>query len=319
MFSKILSWVKTHKLLTFNILVVSFIFFGIFFRGVTRQVARIGVSKKYYAEDSFTENYAPSPIAGSAVGRGSSLLYPVKESVSQVPQEDRKVIMNSSLSLLVKNVDSAVENIRKKTLETGGFMVNTNVSRDVEDSSAVIEVRVPSAKLVEFSEYLKTLSVKVVYENITGTDITDQYVDYEERLRSLEVTKERFEEIMEEAETVDEIMYVQSRIFEIQSQIESIKGQITYMNRSTVTSKVTITISTDELSLPYAPVKSWRPDVIVKKAVRSLISVFRAVGTVTIWVLVFLPLVLFVIAVKIAFKYLLKKRKARKETVKNLR
>jgi len=226
----------------------------------------------------------------------------------EVSISNRKVVTNTNFSLHVKNVDDTVENIRKKTSEMGGFMVNTDIRRDEAASSSNLQVRISSDQLVEFSKYLKTLAVKVVYENISGNDITDQYVDYEEKLRSLESVKARFEEIMDEAETVDEIMNVQNRIFSIQSQIDSIKGQITYMDRSAATSLVSISISTDELSLPYTPVKSWRPDVIMKEAIRAMISVLRAMGTVGIWLIAFIPLIILLIALKMSIKYLFRKR-----------
>ncbi|MBW6441643.1 DUF4349 domain-containing protein [Patescibacteria group bacterium] len=317
MISKIFNWVKTHKLLTFNILVFLPLFLFIVFIFVVRTLL-VGSSRMSTGGYGGSEGIGfNAPITGS-VSRAPSFsldaldTYKSSESISnQVAQEDRKVITNSNLSLLVTNVDDVVDNIRQRTIGMGGFMVNTNIRRDAEASSATIEVRVPSDQLVEFSKYLRTLAVKVVYENINGRDITDQYTDYEERLASLESVKERLETIMEEAETVDEILNVQNRIFNIQNQIDSIKGQLTYMDRSTTTSKVTITISTDELSLPYTPVKSWRPDVISKRAIRSLISVVRAIGTVGIWTLFFLPLVLFFITIKITIKYLFRNRKNR--------
>ena len=232
MFKKIFNWVKVHKLLTFNLLVVLFILFII--------LKNVFPSIVYYDSSDSTdygrEGIGMAPIAGSispADKKSSSSNYlqglNYGENQEKAPvqnsDESRKVITNSNLSLLVKDVDNTVENVRKKVIDMGGFMVNTNIRRDAEASSSTIEVRVPSDQLVDFSKYLRTLSVKVVYENITGTDITDQYTDYEERLRSLESIKERFQEIMDEAETVDEIMNVQNRIFNIQSQIDSIKGQ----------------------------------------------------------------------------------------------
>lgn len=312
MFKKIKEWVKTHKMFAFNIVAVVIILFFLFSRNTRMAGDR-------YAYDSISPQLMSAPIVGGSLSKSySGNRAPAYESVSnEIPQEDRMVITNSSFSLHVKNVDNTVENIRQKTLGIGGFMVDTNIRRDAEASSARIEVRVPSDQLVEFSKYLKTLAVKVVYENITGTDITDQYVDYEERLSSLEGIKARFEEIMEEAETVDEILRVQRNIQDIQNQIDSIKGQLTYMDRSTATSKVTIILSTDVLSLPYTPVKSWRPDVVYKEAIRSLISVFRSIATLMIWLLVFLPLVLFLIAIKITFKYLL--RSWRRERVKDIK
>jgi len=325
MSKKIFDWVKVHKLLTFNLLVVLFIFFII--------LKNVFVSTYYNSVDSMDYdrgNAGMSPIAGSINPIAGNMTTPnyskgltYEESQEMIPVQDaddsRRVITNSNLSLLVKDVDSTVEDVRQKVIDMGGFMVNTNIRRDAEASSSTIEVRVPSDQLVEFSKYLRTLSVKVVYENITGTDITDQYTDYEERLSSLEAVKERFQEIMDEAETVDEIMNVQNRIFSIQNQIDSIKGQLTYMDRSTATSKVTITISTDELSLPYTPVKSWRPDVIAKNAIRSLISVLRALGTLMIWLVTFTPLIILFIALKVSIKYILKKRKNKKELVKNIK
>ena len=310
MFSKIKEWVKTHKMFAFNIVVVLIIFLFLFSRSIRRVGYNMAVSKNSYTGGMYDASYAPTPTAYSGIQEGGRLSSDINyENMSnEVNVSNRKVVTNTNFSLHVKNVDDTVENIRKKTTEMGGFMVNTDIRRDEAASSSNLQVRIPSDQLVEFSKYLKTLAVKVVYENISGNDITDQYVDYEENLRSLESVKARFEEIMEEAETVDEIMNVQNRILNIQSQIDSIKGQIKYMDRSTATSLVAISISTDELSLPYTPVKSWRPDVIMKEAVRAMVSVLRAMGTVGIWFIAFIPLIVLLIALKIAIKYLFRKR-----------
>ena len=310
MFNKIKEWVKTHKMFTFNIVAVVIIFLFLFSGSIRRVGYRIANTRNYSTGVMYDSSYAPTPMSYSGVQEGvkysSDISY--DSMTNDVNVSNRKVVTNTNFSLHVKNVDDTVEYIRKKTTEMGGFMVNTDIRRDEAASSSNLQVRVPSDQLVEFSKYLKTLAVKVVYENISGNDITDQYVDYEEKLRSLESVKARFEEIMDEAETVDEIMNVQNRILNIQSQIDSIKGQIKYMDRSTSTSLVSISISTDELSLPYTPVKSWRPDVIMKEAIRAMISVLRAMGTVGIWLIAFIPLIILLIALKISIKYLFRKR-----------
>jgi hypothetical protein len=324
MFKKIFEWVKTHKLIVFLV----FLFFSyrfiasVLFSIVGSADVPVGRNtRSEYLSDSYEKaSVSSSPIVGSVSQRSPSidLFGSSGDSVKQVAQEDRKVITNSNLSLHVKNVDDAVDSIRQNVITMGGFMVNTSIKRDEAASSATLEVRVPSEQLVEFSKYLRGIAVKVVYENINGRDITDQYTDYEERLTSLESVKERFEEIMDEAETVDEIMRVQNQIFNIQNQIDSIKGQLTYMDRSTATSKVTIMLSTDDMSLPYTPVKSWRLEVVFKEAIRSLTSTFQSIGTLAIWILVFLPLILFVAALKISVSYLYRNRK-RREKVKDIK
>ncbi len=51
--------------------------------------------------------------------------------------------------------------------------------------------------------------------------------------------------------------------------------------------KVTIYLSTDEMALPYAPSNAWRPAVIFKLAVRSLIGSLRSLASVLIWIVVY--------------------------------
>ena len=320
MFKKIKEWVKTHKQFTFNIVAVVIIFLFLF-SGSTRRIGYRTLDSSVSPQAEYYGGYSPAvgsiDSMVSLKSTGSRVYY---DSVSnEVSQEDRKVITNSNFSLHVKDVDDTAENIRQKVIQMGGFMVNTSISRGDSSNNAILEVRVPADQLVDFSKYLRGISVKVVSENVAGRDITDQYTDYEEKLASLELVKERFEEIMDEAETVDEIMNVQNRILTVQSQIDAIKGQLTYMNRSVETTKVTIMLSTDELSLPYTPKDSWRVDVISKRAIRSLISVLRLLGTLGIWVLVFFPLFLLVVAVKITIKYLLRNKKKSKEKVKDIK
>ncbi|MFZ2664053.1 MAG: DUF4349 domain-containing protein, partial [Patescibacteria group bacterium] len=134
-----------------------------------------------------------------------------------------------------------------------------------------------------------------------GYDITDQYTDYTKRLESLESSRAKLESIMDRAVTADEILNIQTRIFEIQDQIDGVKGQIAYMDKASSTSKVSIAMSTDELSLPYTPVKTWRPNVVFKQAIRSLIGVLMFIGTFGIWIAVFSPVLLLIIVIKKTF------------------
>jgi hypothetical protein len=99
-------------------------------------------------------------------------------------------------------------------------------------------------------------------------------------------------------------MSVQTQLMNIQSQIDSVKGQQKYLEQSAKLTKVTIYLATDEISLPYAPTNVWRPVVIFKTAVRSLIGTFQSIGSLTIWLVAYLPIIVPVVAVV----YLIKRR-----------
>ena len=55
------------------------------------------------------------------------------------------------------------------------------------------------------------------------------------------------------------------------------------MKKEVEMAKITVYLSTDELSLPYTPDTKFRPQVIFKLAVRSLMNTLRVVGEALIW------------------------------------
>lgn len=206
-----------------------------------------------------------------------------------VDTQDRLVIKNTNLSLVVKDVAKVITQIESVAKGFGGFLVDSNLNKPESAANGTISVRVPQEKLTESLDEFKKLAVKVVSESVYGQDVTDEYVDLEARLEVLNKTKAKFEEIMDKAYAIQDLLSVQRELINLQSQIDSLKGQQKYYAQSAKLSKVTIYLSTDELALPYAPTNEWRPLVVFKQAVRSLIADFQHLANVVIWLLVYLP------------------------------
>jgi len=95
---------------------------------------------------------------------------------------------------------------------------------------------------------------------------------------------------------------VQRELISLQNQIDSLKGQQKYLEQTAQLAKVTIYLSSDEMALPYAPSATFRPDVIFKLAVRSLVGALRGVATLAIWIIVFgviwVPVLVIIIFIK---------------------
>jgi len=228
---------------------------------------------------------------GVMTDRSPIMPSPVGDSVNP-NQESRKVVKNASVSLLVKDVRASINQITQQVSSAGGFLVNSNLNSPEEGASANLSVRVPSDQLENLMNQLRGMSVKVVSENISGYDVTDQYTDSEARLKTLNDTKGKFEAMLSEANTVDEILRVQQSIIQVQEQIDAVKGQLQYLENTSKTSLITIYLSTDELALPYAPTDAWRPQVVFKTAVRSLVSSLRGFANAAIWLAVYSPILL---------------------------
>ncbi|MFH1602151.1 MAG: DUF4349 domain-containing protein [Candidatus Shapirobacteria bacterium] len=238
----------------------------------------------------------------ASIGRGG--LYPEAAPAPEV--EDRLIVQSSWLSLLVKNVREQQKAVIAKSEGLGGYLVDSQLNSPLGVDSGSVTVRIPQNKLNEALESYRSLGVRVVSESLTGHDVTDQYIDIEARIATLEKTKAKFEEILNQATEVADILEVQRQIIYIQEQIDNLKGRADYLEKTAQNAKVTVYLSTDELSLPYAPAQPWRPAAIFKQATRSLIASLRSLGTLGIWLgvyaVVWLPLVLIIRFLKIKIK-----------------
>jgi len=187
----------------------------------------------------------------------------------------------------VSKVTDVQKQIIKKAEELGGYMVNSYIDNPNDVASATVTVRIPSKQLNKALQYYRSLSIKVISENLQGSDVTDQYTDLDAQMKIYEKTKIIFEQMLDKAINVQDILQIQREIINAQASIDSIKGQQDYLVKNAEMAKVTLYLSTDELALPYAPTNTWRPIVIFKQAVRSLIGTLRNIGTLIIWIFVY--------------------------------
>jgi hypothetical protein len=299
---KLFDWIKQNKLIFILLLVIGFLLIRDY-----RPLRRLQM-KKSYAPEPMYERLADEESL--AVGGGPSeiaMIPPVPgEPAPQPDVDDRMVIETSNVSLLVEDVQQKVDQVIKYAEDKGGYMVSSSLQRPEEAPFATVVVRVPQSELRTTIKYLETLAIRVTSLNIKGRDVTDEYVDLQARLETLETTKAKFEEILERATEVNDILTVQRELVNLQRQIDNLKGQQQYLEKSAENAKLTVYLSSDEWALPYTPEKPFRPKVIFKTAVRSLILTLRGLGKLLIWVVVYgaiwLPVVLIIFFVKKAKK-----------------
>lgn len=279
---KIISWIKSNKLAAILII------FLLVILGKNWVSNNLIGQTSYQMTESATSRLGNVAMEAPSLKMGRSGIIPPQPDYAPAPEvTDRKVIQSSEISLLVSDVRQSADAIISKVTATGGYMVNSYFSNPGESPTSTVTVRVPASQLTDFLSFLQDHGVKVVSENLSGQDVTDQYVDIERRIAILMQTKTKMEEILSRAVEVSDIVNINNQIINIQSQIDSYKGQELYLDQSAKTARVTIHLSTDEFSLPYAPTDTWRPEVIFKQAVRSLVGLLRSITSSAIWIAVF--------------------------------
>lgn len=278
-----ISWVKSHKLvvlLTF-IVVVLLLKDRIVTPYSSLKLRQTSLPNAGVDSGSFGSLGLGAPAMERTM---SDTIYPPTPEAPPTDAKERLVVQNSEVSLLVKDVVDSRNKIIAYAEGNGGYMVNANTSNPQDAPTAYITIRIDSGKLQAALDFFHSLSVKVVSENLTGYDVTDQYVDVEKRIAILEATKAKFNEILASAREVSDIINLNQQIINIQSQIDSHKGQQEALKQNAKLARLTVYLSTDEIALPYAPSETFRPGVIFKLAVRSLVGHLRTFATYFIWI-----------------------------------
>lgn len=297
-----INWIKSNKLVTILIFVVAYL-------ALNQKVTPYLYQKSFNAGSKIDYNVNTEAL-GKSMGFAPTVSSPIYDKVAPALEiSDRRVVTNSQMSILTKNVRDTSDTIHKQAEDIGGYMVSKNIStpRAKGSESASIVVRLPIEKREEFVKFLRTVGLKVVNERISSNDVTDEFVDIQKRIESLDKIKARYEEILSTTSNVDQILKIEQNIQNTQRQIDSLIGQLNYMNTTSRSTLITVNLSTDELALPFAPENPWRPNIIFKFAVRSLLTNVQKLGTGIIWIAVYAVLWVPVIFV---WKYF----KRRKET-----
>jgi len=273
---KILDWVRKNKLASFLLALLTLVVFL-----WIRQQASF--SSRYSSVGTTSLDSSLGLAEPKSARSSTSILPPIEQETSPSESSDRLVVTETSLSLLVGDVRGTAEAIVKKAESEGGFMVSRSLSQPEEAPYGYLSLRVPSDRVEEVIGYFRGLAVKVVSEQVLARDVTDQYEDIGKKLATLEQTKVRLEEIMNQAQEIEDILAAQREIISLQNQIDSLKGRQEYLEKTAQLSLITVHLSTDELALPYQPSETFRPLVIFKQAVRSMILTLRGLAKGLIW------------------------------------
>lgn len=180
----------------------------------------------------------------------------------------------------------------------GGYIVSTDDSTSDVSSSAYLAItfRVPADKFDAAVRGLEGDGIEILRRDISGEDVTAEYVDNESRLRNLEATAARLRELLVKAETVTEAIEVSNSLSDYEQQIEVIKGRQKYLKENAALSLITLTIRSKYIPPEPTVSDSWSPAYTAKRAWTELVelgqNVISLIIVLAIWTPVWLPLLL---------------------------
>jgi predicted nuclease with TOPRIM domain len=83
---------------------------------------------------------------------------------------------------------------------------------------------------------------KVLDERTTSEDVTERYIDLKARLNNLQMEEQSLVELLAKTKTVDEILRVEQELARVRGEVESLQGQINYLDRNVAMSLITVSL-----------------------------------------------------------------------------
>jgi hypothetical protein len=185
------------------------------------------------------------------------------------------VVRYGSLSLEVTDVDDTLARVTTIVETAGGYISSSSRSGEGEYLYLSVTLRVPAA---EFSDIMASLrgEGEVLYEDIYSYEVTMQVLDLEARLENLRASEDAFLKLLDRAQTVADVVAVQSELSRIQGDIESFEAQLSGVKDQVEMASVMLS-----LSLPVSPINAASGDFDlgyeISSALANLINVGRAV------------------------------------------
>lgn len=161
----------------------------------------------------------------------------------------RKLVFSATLELEAEDVDSSYRSVAGLAQELGGFVAQSDFSlRTSSDGEpreyATVVIRVPAEQYTSAVDRLRRLDgVTVMREESRTTEVTEEYVDIQSRLRNLERTEGRYLELLDDAKSVQDILAVSDRLDSVRLQIEQLEGRLQALDDLVDMASISITLA----------------------------------------------------------------------------
>lgn len=223
--------------------------------------------------------------------------------------QDRMIIQHAEISMVVKDTETAATAIRNQAAAGGGYVSSSNLFRDGEQLRGTLTVRVPAQALPTFLDQIKSMAVRVVRDNLSGEDVTQEYTDLGSRQRNLEATETELLALLTEVRQKpnakpSDILEVYDKITQIRGEIEQIKGRMQYLSNLTALATIQIELIPDALSKPVVE-EGWQPLATLRDAAARLVKTLQGLVEALIWLVIYVLPVLILIALPFVLLILL--------------
>lgn len=183
----------------------------------------IGTVAEYDNNESYAMGGEQNEIPGST-----------EETNVDAATVSEKKIRTVRMTLECKNLENASQGLKERVKAQGGYIESEDYTASTQYNSSktmFFTLRIPKENVDSFLDFLNGEG-RILSKSENLEDVRLQYWDTKSHIKALETEQERILALMEKAETIDQLIALESRLTDIRYQLESYNSEILdYDNR----------------------------------------------------------------------------------------
>lgn len=222
----------------------------------------------------------------------------------------KMIIKDGEMGLKVDDLEQARNNINTLVARHYGYFANEGLINSDYESAYHLKIRLPSVSFEKFIAEVESGDGEVTFKNIQARDVTAEFIDLETRLSSKREYLKKYNDLLKQAKSVNDILEIEEKARVIQEEIESSEGRLRYLSDQVSLSTLDLTLSKEKV-FKYHPAKR---DNFAERLKQSLASGWLGFVDFLIFLIKLWPFWIIVAMVVWLFRKIRLRRKMKNDT-----
>ena len=257
---------------------------------------------------------APEPASAAQLAEGEDGIKAANDqrAADDAEEMERKIIMNWYLNLKVTDFDAAFGEIERIAAAYNGYVVSGSSYNNADSiyRNGYISIRVDAVRADAAVADISSLG-QVENSDFSSQDVTGEYYDIAARLLAYQAQEARLLELYDRAETIKELLEIESQLAEARAEIESLQGTINYYDQLTALSLIEVNLYTPSSYTQNVEPKGWAgfAEKLGNGFLSGLNNTLDFLADLIVWLARALPALVIIAAVIILLTLAIKRRR----------
>ncbi|MDD3421331.1 MAG: DUF4349 domain-containing protein, partial [Methanocellales archaeon] len=159
---------------------------------------------------------------------------------------EQKIIQRASLSIEVVDFQASSNALILIVERSDGFVSDSySYVTGTGYKRGDFTIRVPTDEFLSVISEIEQIG-NVKSKHTSGQDVTEEYIDLKARINNLERQEQRLLEILDMANTTQEVLVVEKEIWRVRSEIEQLTGRINYLENRIELATISVSLYEQE-------------------------------------------------------------------------